>query len=209
MSTQVSRPEPLGLSRNDGSLPELSRTAARGARQSQSWYFRLLRIELVAIVVAAIAQFVLHPFGQQIANLLHFHLGGVQIVGFTFTSVTITNTLAASLLSGLAILIAIGAAVLRFYLRLDEQWHARRSLAEAVIDLAWRYSMGALPGDLAAGAQDMSHGDAEYARRIKSSLTALTLWTYRPPGYGEHSYGENEHTPTRRLASTKAHGLSR
>jgi SMODS and SLOG-associating 2TM effector domain 1/SMODS and SLOG-associating 2TM effector domain 3 len=181
MTSPAPDPGVSGLHRRDGSLPELSRTAATGSRESQSRYYLLLRVELVAVVIAAIAQFLLHPYGQQIATLLRFHLGTIQILGFTVNSVVVTNAIAGSLVSAVAVTVAIAAAALRFYLKLDEQWHSRRSLAEAVNGLAWRYSMMALPGDLLTDVPNPSHGDHEYAEAYGELLKSADSMNLPPP----------------------------
>ncbi len=190
MATQATTAPALGLRRGKTpagelpSLPELYRTATRGAKQSQGRYFLLLRVELIAVVVAAIAQFALHPFGRQIAALIHFQLGNIQIFGFSFSSTTVTNTVAASLVSAAAVLFAIGAAALRFYLKLDEQWYQRRALAESVIGLAWRYSMEALAGELPGASPTAAQGDGGYAREYGVLLESARRMDLPPPPSG-------------------------
>jgi hypothetical protein len=141
----------------------------------------LLRVELIAVVIAAIAQVALHPFGQQIAGLLHFQLGTIQILGFTYNSTTVTDSVAASLVPALAVAVAIAAAAIRFYIKFDEQWHQRRALAEAVNGLAWRYSMEALPGDLPGAYSTALRGDEEYARKYDALVKTATTMNLLPP----------------------------
>lgn len=168
-------PPEFGLSRKQkDAFPELYGTAAKSARLAQKRYYRLLGWELIAVFVAAFAQFALHPFGAQIADLLHFKLGDIHFFMIDVPSATLSSAIAGSFVSIVAVVVVIGLTVLRYWLRLDEKWHERRSLAEAVKGLTWRYSMRALPGDLPGAATETPSGDDEYASAYemlnKSSL---------------------------------------
>lgn len=175
----IQEPPEFGLSRKQkDAFPELYGTATRSARQAQKRYYRLLGWELIAVFVAAFAQFALHPFGAQIADLLHFNLGDIHFFMIDISSATISGAIAGSFISIIAVVVVIGLTVLRYYLRLDEKWHERRSLAEAVVGLTWRYSMQALPGDLPGAAPGGARGDDEYARAyeaLNNSSTKMDL----------------------------------
>ncbi len=150
--------------------PDSYRVIARSAKQGQGFYFRLIQVQLIAIVVAALTQFVAQPFAHQIAASRQLVLGSVRILGFTFSSDAVTNAVVTSFITSFPLLTAILLAAVRVFSRLNETWHSRGAVAEAVASLAWRYSMNALPGDLSGASPNTLRGDAEYAAAYRNLL---------------------------------------
>lgn len=62
-------------------------------------------------------------------------------MGFTVGAHDLRNWIAGNVLAALFMVIAILAYVARFWFRRAESWRKRRSLAEAIKGLAWRYTM--------------------------------------------------------------------
>lgn len=133
-------------------LPEVFRTADKGAMRSQKWHFFLVRTELIAISLAALAQVVGPRFAPDIVSTLQIKIGSVHFLGSSFTSSEVTHDVASYLLPALFLAIALLMFLLRLILRLDQRWRGRRAIAEATKSLAWRYSMRALHADLDAQA---------------------------------------------------------
>lgn len=131
-------------------LPEVFRTADRGAMRSQKWYFFFVRAELIAISLAALAQVVGPRFAPDIASALQIHIGGAHVLGSSFTASELTHNVASYILPAFFLAIAVLMFLLRLILPLDRRWRGRRALAEAAKSLAWRYSMRALHEDLVA-----------------------------------------------------------
>ncbi len=142
---------PLTLTlRNKDDFPEVFHTADVGAMRSQMWHFIFVRVELIAISLAAITQ----VFGQQIAptivNLFGWRAGNVTILSHTYPAEEVTTSAARYALPALLMAIAIVAYGLRFCSRYHHRWLGQRALAEATKGLAWRYSMHAMHADLKA-----------------------------------------------------------
>jgi len=120
--------------------PDSYRVIARSAKQGQGFYFRLIQVQLIAIVVAALTQFVAQPFAHQIAASRQLVLGSVRILGFTFSSDAVTNAVVTSFITSFPLLTAILLAAVRGFSRLNETWHSRSQLGLALQHecFAWR-----------------------------------------------------------------------
>jgi hypothetical protein len=169
-----------GLSYSD--LPELYQKADKAAVATQTQYFRLVRFELIAVVLAALAQFVTHPLAPAIAGALQLKLGAVHVLTFTVSADTLTNAAAASLVPGVLVAIVLLTAVVRFLRRPDEKWRSQRALAEATAGLAWRYSMRAMPSDLARPDLTGPEGDEAFSKSLDIFLKEAGPLNLPPPG---------------------------
>ena len=135
----------------DKDFPELYSTANKGAIRSQAAYFRLVRIELIAISLAALAQVVGRQWAPTIANLLRLNVHGeFQILGNDFSGSQISSAVGTYALPALVMLVAVIMLGLRVWLRYDRRWRARRAVAEATKGLAWRFSMHAMHSEMDA-----------------------------------------------------------
>jgi hypothetical protein len=148
---------------SDSTLPSLFRLASRGASESKATYFLTVGGELVCISLAAIAK----VFGQALApafvSFFHIRVEEVTFNGTQISSKDLTNTLAGFVLPAVFLGLAALLYLLRLIRRFDEFWRARRALAEAARELAWRFSMRAMPADLQAGAPlDEAASDAAF-----------------------------------------------
>ncbi len=155
-------------------LPEWYHRADKASIATKGQYNLLLRTELTLVVLAACAQVVSHPFGSLLAQALHLHIGEVDALMFSVSAPVVTSAVASAIIPGIFITLAVVATVARYMLRLDERWHAQRALAEMVRELAWRYCMRALPGDIENPMQSDANGDDEY-------VTLLQDLTRNPP----------------------------
>lgn len=138
------------LKLTDSDMPELFTNADKGAQQSQKWYFRFVQVELIAISLAALAQVLGRQLAPTITSALNLGVGEIHFLGNDFTARALTNAAASYILPAIVMAVAVVMLVLRVWLRYDRRWRARRAVAEATKELAWRFSMRALPADLSA-----------------------------------------------------------
>jgi hypothetical protein len=138
------------LTLTDEDMPDLFTRADNGAKQSKKWYFRFVRIELIAISLAALAQVVGRQLAPTITSTVHLGVGEVHFLGIDYTARTLTNAVASYFLPTVVMLVAVIMLALRVWLRYDRRWRARRAIAEATKELAWRFSMRALQADIEA-----------------------------------------------------------
>jgi hypothetical protein len=172
---------------DDRDLPGLWREADARALRSQAIYWRLLGSELTAVALAAVGYLAMRPFGAAIAAALGIRLDALRALGVSIDGGTATAAVGAAIVPAALMALAIAAAGLRFGLRPDAQWRGQRALAEAAASLAWRYSMGALPGDLAArasGALAAGAADGAYAQEYATLAQDAMFWALPPSDAG-------------------------
>lgn len=167
-------------------LPELFRTADSAAIRSQWWHFVFVRVELIAISLAALAE----VFGQQLASwiirVFDLQVGSTDIAGRHFTSHEVTTSLASYVIPAFIMVIAILMFAFRLLFRQNHFWRAQRALAEATKGLAWRYSMRAMNADLHAGAPlDMSQSHQAFQKELDKLLKQAESLRLPPPKPGE------------------------
>jgi SMODS and SLOG-associating 2TM effector domain 1/SMODS and SLOG-associating 2TM effector domain 3 len=131
-----------GLHKQD--LPELWRTFAVAARRSRTLHYRLLSLQIILIVLIGLAQIIARQFHLGVADWLGIPPGDIPILWVSLNR----DTFAVGLVTSALLLVFIALYVLGLILKPDERWRVCRALAEATEMLAWRYSMGALEGDL-------------------------------------------------------------
>lgn len=176
-------PGPLSQKKD---LPELFRTADSAAIRSQWWHFVFVRVELIAISLAALAE----VFGQQLASWIidvsHLQVGSIDIAGRHFTSHEVTTSLASYVIPAFIMVIAILMFTFRLLFRQNHFWRAQRALAEATKGLAWRYSMRAMKADLHANAPlDMSQSHQAFQEELNNLLKQAENLRLPPPKPGE------------------------
>lgn len=138
------------LTLTDADMPELFAKADTGAKQSQKWYFSFVRIELIAISLAALAQVVGRQLAPTITSALNLGVGEIHFLGSDYTARSLTNAVASYILPAVVMAVAFVMLALRVLLRYDRRWRARRAIAEATKELAWRFSMRAMQADIEA-----------------------------------------------------------
>ena len=182
----------VSLTLTDADMPEVFRTADKGAKRSQWWYFFFVRIELIMISLAAFAEVVGRQWGVAIVNLLKLHLGEAQILGNTFTSTEMTSAIATYIIPAAFMLIAVLMLVLRVWLRYDRRWRGRRAVAEAAKGLAWRYSMRAMHADLDATAPlTLAQADAALVKELGELIAQSTSLHLKAPKPGDVQKTQN------------------
>jgi hypothetical protein len=172
----------LAFSLKRGELPELSRTAAKGASISRNRHFRLTRAQLILLAITAIAQFVTRFFGSMIAGWVGILPGDVRLIWFTLSR----EAVGAALVPGALVVVLAVVYVVILAWRQGDRWRGRRALAEAMGTLAWRYSMEALPGDLPGakpGARPGRDGFDDEFRVLSAGAQELDL---PPPAPASH-----------------------
>lgn len=166
----------------DDDLPEVFRTADRGAKRSQKWHFFLVRAELIAISLAALAQVVGPRFAPDIASALQIQIGSIHVLGLSFTASQLTHDVASYLLPAFFLAIALLVFLLRLILHLDQRWRGRRAIAEAAKSLAWRYSMRALHDDLVAKAPlDLARANQAFNAELTKLVQEASSLRLDPP----------------------------
>lgn len=135
----------------DNELPSLFGLADHAATWSKRWHFFLVGGELVCISLAAVAKVFEPQIAPVLARLLPIRVTlTVPLRGNQVSGSDLTNLVATYALPTLLLAIAAAMYVWRLVKRFDSMWRARRALAEAARELAWRYSMRAMPEDLRA-----------------------------------------------------------
>ena len=138
------------LTLTDADMPDLFTRANAGAKRSQAWYFTFVRIELIAISLVALVQVVGPHLMPTITSLFHVGVGETHILGSYYTTQALIDTVAVYVLLAVFVLLEVVMVVLRIWFRYDRRWRARRAIAEAAKELAWRFSMRAMQADLEA-----------------------------------------------------------
>ena len=136
-------PDPLRLQRAD--LPAVCRSAADLSARGQRRTKRLVRVELLAVILAGVA------------GLWSLRVGPARL-----------DVLAA--VAGLLFAVSLGAVLLRGYLRPEQEWYAGRAGAESIRTLAWRYAVG---GDPFPVDGSTAHA-ATFLDRLRAILGQLT-----------------------------------
>jgi hypothetical protein len=140
--------DPMPL--DDSELPSLFRIADRGASRSKWLHFFFVGGELVCICLAAIAKIFGQQFAPSIVGFFHIRVVEIPFQGDHISGKDLTNTIAGFALPTLLMALAGIMYLTRLVNRYDKYWRARRALAEAVRELAWRFSMRAMVADLRA-----------------------------------------------------------
>jgi len=96
-------------------FPALYRSANRLSLESQTQFFRALKLHLVLLVMAAILS---------VVNIHHWSVAAVQL---------------------LTLLGALACSIYLFSMRPDRCWHAARAVSESIKTITWRYVCRAEP----------------------------------------------------------------
>ncbi|HEY7340388.1 MAG TPA: SLATT domain-containing protein [Ktedonobacterales bacterium] len=138
--------EPMPLEESE--LPSLFRIADRGASRSKWLYFFLVGGELICICLAAIAKIFGQQFAPGIVGIFHIRVVEIPFQGDHISGKDLTNKIAEYAFPTLFLALAGIMYLTRLIKRYDKYWRARRALAEAVRELAWRFSMRAMVADM-------------------------------------------------------------
>lgn len=171
------------LNLNDrNNLPSLFRQADRGASRSKWLYFFLVGGELVCICIAAVVK----VFGQALApaviSVAHIRIQQIPFQGGNASPKDVTDALAG--LAAPTLFLVIGGAfyVVRLIMRYDEFWRARRAIAEAMRELAWRYGMRAMAADLRASVPlDADASKAAFEAEFNARAKEAAQWQLGTP----------------------------
>ncbi|CAD0358718.1 DUF4231 domain-containing protein [Xanthomonas hortorum] len=100
---------------NEQDFPALYRSADGLSSQSQSYFFRAMKVHLFTLVLAALLSIISMP---------HWTVAALQLV---------------------ALLAALGCSIYLFSMRPDRFWYAGRAAAESIKTIVWRYISRAEP----------------------------------------------------------------
>ncbi|MGH2501228.1 MAG: DUF4231 domain-containing protein [Ktedonobacterales bacterium] len=163
------------LTLTDDDMPDLFTRADNGAKQSKNWNFGVVRTELIAISLAALAQVAGRQLAPTFTSASHLDIGEIHFLGIDYTARTLTNDVASYFLPAVVMLVAVIMLALRVWRRYDRRWRSQRAIAESTKELAWRFSMCALQADIEASApltdvQAIEAFSKELREYIKQSL---------------------------------------
>ncbi|ACO75592.1 Anthranilate synthase component I [Laribacter hongkongensis HLHK9] len=128
-------------------FPALYRSADKLSLKSQQHFFRVLRVHLVTLVVAAVLSIVSIP---------HWSVAAAQL---------------------LALLGALGCSIYLFAMRPDRFWYAGRAVAESIKTITWRYVCRAEPfqgKDESAARNDFSQTLKQIVEQNREVCQSLT-----------------------------------
>lgn len=138
------------LTLTDQDMPDLHKRADRGAKTSQLWYFTVVRIELIFLSLAALAEVVGRQVAPMIVSAFHLDVGESHFLGTDYPHQSLTIAVASYVVPAFVMGVALVMLALRVLFRFDVRWRARRALAESTKGLAWRFSMRAMKSDIEA-----------------------------------------------------------